>query len=76
MEELTTEQLKKIMANPFYCINIHPIMCEKHEVMIDKETWKKCANRFIHEEGIDEFLDNLLDNLEWNFRVKFYNLTK
>lgn len=65
-EKLTIEQLQRILANPFYCINMHPSITIEHEPLIAEETWIKSATRSIEENGAELFLKNLLENLKGN----------
>lgn len=66
---LTVEDLDKVLANPFYCMEIHPSMCEPHEPLVTADTWIKSAMKSIAEDadGGERFLLNLLDNLKGNF---------
>ena len=65
--KLTVKGLKKILANPFYCINIHPSLFAKHRPLVDKKTWVKANVRGIKEEGAKEWLERLLSVLEGDY---------
>lgn len=65
--KLNELEIARIIANPFYAINIDQSLCEKHEPLIDEKTWIKTAKRLIEEDGIDLFLWNLLENLKGNY---------
>lgn len=67
MPQLTEDQFKKILANPFYAINIHKIFCMEHEPMVTKDEWVKSAMQSIKEEGAEVFLHRLLEVLEGNY---------
>lgn len=80
-EELSMEDLKRIMVDPFYAINVHEGMCAKHEPMITKEQWIKVAiinitqdddgNNYEYDDellqSLNEWLTRLLDVLEGNY---------
>ena len=63
----TPDHMKRILANPYYCINISPDMCTEHEAMISEEMWIKAALVYIKENWAETFLTNLLANLKWDF---------
>jgi len=65
-DKLTIEQLQRILANPFYCINMHPAITIEHEPLISEEIWIKSAVKSIEEKGAEVFLKNLLENLKGN----------
>ncbi len=65
-DKLTIEQLQRILANPFYCINMHPSITIEHEPLISEEIWIKSAVKSIEEKGAEVFLKNLLENLKGN----------
>jgi len=60
----TVQDLKRLFANPFYCINIHPQFGLEHECLVSREDWVKSAKNSISQNGLDEFLENLLDALQ------------
>lgn len=64
--KLKIEELQRILANPFYCINLHPDITIEHEPLITEELWIKSAVRSIKENGAELFLKNLLENLKGN----------
>ena len=66
-EKLTVDQFRRIIANPFYCINIHPSMCDLHEPIVTEEMWVKAGVESIKENGAEMFLKNLLENLKGNY---------
>lgn len=66
-QKLTVGELQRIIANPFYAINISPVMCVEHEPLTDEETFIKAGVKSIEENGAENFLRNLLENLKGNF---------
>lgn len=67
MDNISKEIGKKIISNPFYAIDIHPIFVEKHDKLIDKPTWVKANINLIKELGAEVYLTNLLSILEGNY---------
>ena len=65
--ELTVDMLQRIIANPFYAINIHPDLVGEHEAMITEEEWIKAGVNAIKESGAETYLKNLLANLKGEF---------
>ncbi len=65
---LTVENIKRIIANPFYCVGkMDETMCVEHEPLITEELWIKAAVKSINESGAEDFLRHLLENLKGNF---------
>ncbi|MEW6743486.1 MAG: hypothetical protein AB1486_12085 [Planctomycetota bacterium] len=54
MHELTPEAVKGMLVNPIYA-GIGPF-----PPLVDDETWVRAAARLIEEEGVEQFLVNLL----------------
>ena len=68
MKKLTVKDLGRIIANPFYCLSqIHPAFSSEHKIMITEEEWIKCGVNSIKENGAEEYLRNLLENLKGNY---------
>ena len=65
-KELTVDDLRRMLANPFYCIEIHPSMAVTHEPLITEDVWIAGAVNSIKEIGADAFLKELLENLKGN----------
>lgn len=65
---LTVDDVGKIMANPFYCMNINPEMTAPHEPMITEEIWIEVAVKSIAEDGDGgrKFMRHLIENLKGN----------
>ncbi len=66
-KDITVEQLRRILANPFYAINIHPSMADEHEPLVSEEQWIKAGVVSIKENGAEVFLRDLLENLKGNY---------
>ncbi len=67
MKKLTITELQKIIASPYYCINIHPMLSTEHDPLVSKELWIKAATREIKEIGEPKFLEHLLEVLEGDY---------
>lgn len=67
--ELKIKEFERIIANPFYCVEIAPSMCVPHETLVKPEVWVKAATNAIKEHGDngEKFLTNLLENLKGNY---------
>ena len=54
----------KMIANPFYAINIDPELCLPHQTLISKGDWIKANENLVKELGVKKWLETLLSNLE------------
>ena len=64
-KEWTENDVKRVLTNPLYCLpRIDPAFCEPHETLITEEMWIAGANRYIKQNGSEEFLKHLLANLK------------
>ncbi len=61
---LTIKDIRKILAQPYYAINISPSLFGEHEPLVTKEEWIKCAILSIKKMGPEKFLNDLLESLE------------
>jgi hypothetical protein len=68
---LSAENLQMILANPFYAINIAPMLASPHETMISEDTFIKAGVSEIKEIGAEKYLHNLLENLKGNYVAGF-----
>lgn len=55
--------LKEILANPYYAIVISRALSEEHELLVSEEDWVKANAKLIDEIGGAEWLRRLLDTL-------------
>ncbi len=60
---VTEDDVSLMLANPFYCINIHPMLALEHQTMVSEEQWIAAALVQIKEDP-QEFLKNLLRSLK------------
>lgn len=66
-EEWTPGDVGALIGNPFYAINLDPILAEPHEPLIDEETWIQANVKQIEDLGPEAYLRNLLGILKGNF---------
>jgi hypothetical protein len=67
MPSLTPEGIRRILANPFNCINIAPELCSQHQPTVSEEQWIAAAEKLIAQRGVEAFLTDLLANLKGNY---------
>ncbi len=56
-----------LLGNPFYAIQIDPMLAEPHEPLVVEETWIKANVQSIGELGPEAYLRNLLSVLKGNY---------
>ena len=56
--------VKAMIVNPFYAVNIVPTLCAEHEPIVDRDQWVQANARLIGEMGAEVWLNLLLDVLE------------
>ncbi len=67
-DPMHVEDVKKIFANPFYCLKqVHPIFCEEHEPLITEEHFIAVGIKAIYEFGAEKYLRLLLANLKGEY---------
>lgn len=67
-DEMKVEQISRMLANPFYCLEkIDPIFTCQHKTIVDEETWVRVAVKSIEESGAEQFCRDLLENLKGNY---------
>lgn len=79
MSEITIEELKDMLSDPFYAITVDPTYTFEHEPMVTKDVWVKnqVLSLIKDEEGnpvegealefrLYEYFENLLNILEGN----------
>jgi hypothetical protein len=65
---LSPEELRKIFANPFYCLRqVEENFTVDHEPLVSEEQWIKAGVQVIKESGAEVFLRDLLENLKGNY---------
>lgn len=67
MAKLTEQNIKSMFCDPFYCLSsVHPQYTIDHRPLVTKKEWKNAAVMFIEDNGSEEFIDMLLENLQGN----------
>jgi hypothetical protein len=63
----TPAEVSALIGNPFYAINIDPILAEPHPPLISEEQWIAANITQIENLGPDAYLRNLLSILKGNY---------
>jgi hypothetical protein len=61
---LETEDLIRVLIDPFYTINVDPALVAEHHPIVSKAQWVRANSRLIDELGAEEWLVYLLSILE------------
>jgi hypothetical protein len=56
-----------LISNPFYAIQIDPMLAEPHEPLTGEETWIRANVQSIEQLGPEAYLRNLLNVLKGNY---------
>jgi hypothetical protein len=64
---LDTDDLIRILVDPYYAINVDPDIATDHQPIITKIGWIKTNRRLIDELGADKWLIYLLSILEGEY---------
>ncbi len=56
--------VKNMLINPYYAINIHPDLADEHEPLVTEEQWVQANLKLIDEIGAHEWLEHLLAVLQ------------
>jgi hypothetical protein len=59
-----TEDLIRVLIDPFYAINVDPVLVAEHQPIVSKAQWVRANSRLIDELGAEEWLVYLLSILE------------
>lgn len=63
-ERIDDVDMRDVFSNPFYAINISPVMAAVHEPMVSEEMWVKVNLKIMQEIGHEEWLKHLLKALK------------
>ncbi len=66
-EEWTPGDISAMLGNPFYAINIDPMLAEPHETTISEDLWLEANVKQIEELGSEVYLRNLLSILKGSY---------
>ena len=61
MEE---HDIKHMLINPYYAIDIHPDLADEHMPIVEKDQWIQANSQLIGELGAEEWLKLLLAALQ------------
>lgn len=65
--DLSINDIKRMFSNPMYCLKEVEGWKINGEPLVDKKTWIRAAAKAIKEMGAEEWLENLLKNLEGEY---------
>lgn len=63
----TPADVHGIVANPFYAVNIAPVLAEPHPPLISEGEWIAANVKLIEDLGPEAYLRNLLSILKGNY---------
>jgi hypothetical protein len=68
-QPLTIEDLGRILANPYYCVNFNEGLIGEHPFLVGEEEWVEVNTKVIKQDGDNgkKFLRNLLEVLKGNY---------
>lgn len=67
MADWTPGDVAALITNPFYAINIDPMLAEPHDPLISEDEWIAANLKEIEEQGAEAYLRNLLSVLKGNY---------
>lgn len=60
-------EVKQLLINPYYAININPDLASPHSPIVDRDQWVGANQHLINEIGSEEWLRQLLTVLESSY---------
>jgi uncharacterized protein (DUF952 family) len=67
MRDVTEDDVRRILLNPFYAIEIAPVLAEPHDTMVSEDQWVAANAKLIQEIGAEAWLRELLTVLKGDF---------
>ncbi len=64
---MTEDDVRRMLLNPFYAIEIAPILAEPHDTMVSEDQWVAANAKLIQEIGAEAWLRGLLTVLKGDF---------
>ncbi len=64
---MTEEDVRRMLLNPFYAIEIAPVLAEPHDTMVSEDQWVAANAKLIQEIGAEAWLRELLTVLKGDF---------
>ena len=65
--DFTPADVTGIVGNPFYAINIAPVLAQPHPPLISEQEWITANIKLIEDLGPEAYLHNLLSILKGNY---------
>lgn len=63
----TPAHVNGLIGNPFYAINIDPLLAKPHELLVSEEQWIAANVKQLQDLGPEPYLRNLLSILKGNY---------
>jgi hypothetical protein len=63
----TPADVSGLIGNPFYAINIDPVLAQPHELLVSEEQWIAANIKQVQDLGPEAYLRNLLSILKGNY---------
>jgi hypothetical protein len=60
-------EIKYMLINPYYAVNIEPDLAQIHEPIVSRELWVQTNRKLIDQLGAEEWLQRLLDVLQGEY---------
>ena len=67
MRDVTEDDVRRILLNPFYAIEIATVLAEPHDTMVSEDQWVAANAKLIQEIGAEMWLRELLTLLKGGF---------
>lgn len=67
MTSWKAEDVARLLANPFYVIQIAPALAVEHEPLVARADWIRANAKTIEEDGAESWLETLLSVLEGDY---------
>lgn len=67
MKKTDEKFISSMLCDPFYCLpRLADYYSCEHQPIMNENTWKKSAVKFIEQNSPEEFVDILIENLKGN----------
>lgn len=60
-------EVKHMLINPFYAVNVESVLAQRHQQIVSRETWVQANTKLIEKIGAEEWLVRLLNVLEGDY---------
>ena len=65
---MSTDELKDMLINPYYAVQIDPTLVDDHELLVSEEQWITANRKLLRELGDEAYLCRLLAVLKGDSR--------